>query len=213
MHLGPCPVSAREHHHCSQVHGRSQALATFSGLSFWRQSCPSPGYLLCRQVHGHVCLLVLHLQQPTGGHTYVLLFCCWKNEVVLLGLLRVPAGLRPIDKGPILPAMFSATDQEKLTAVVFHWLNIIPGGAKMTSSDPPGALMDASVNGTIKWLFSTALDSGRGGDAMMRSTNTIMFFVQVCKRYRKCYSSNNICLILLPCPWSMCEVITNMTPC
>ncbi|XP_037501748.2 uncharacterized protein LOC119375606 [Rhipicephalus sanguineus] len=119
--------------------------------------------------------------------------------------------LSPIDNAPSSPTMFSVTDQEKPMPVVFHRLNIVPGGAKMTSSDPPGALTDASVNGTIKRLFSAALDSGHGGDAMMRSSNPIMFFVQVSKRYRKCYRSNNVCLFVLPCPWSMCEVLTNVT--
>ncbi|KAL3190463.1 hypothetical protein MRX96_019981 [Rhipicephalus microplus] len=72
--------------------------------------------------------------------------------------------------------MFLVTDQEKPMPVVFHRLNIVSGGAKITSSDPPGALMDAFVNRTIKRLFSAAPDSGHGGDAMIRSSNPIMFF-------------------------------------
>ncbi|KAL3198016.1 hypothetical protein MRX96_044547 [Rhipicephalus microplus] len=98
---------------------------------------------------------------------------------VLLGLLFVPAWLSPMNNAPSSPAMFSVTDQEKPMPVVFHRLNIVPGGARMTSSDPPGALTDAFVNGTIKRLFTAAPDSGHGGNAMIRSSNPIMFFVQV----------------------------------
>ncbi|XP_075725470.1 uncharacterized protein LOC142767526 [Rhipicephalus microplus] len=97
---------------------------------------------------------------------------------VLLVLLFVPAWLSPMNNAPSSPAMLLVTDQEKPMPVVFHRLNIVPGGAKMTSSDPLEALMDASVNGTIKWLFSAAPDSGHGGDAMIRSSNPILFFVQ-----------------------------------
>ncbi|KAL3186412.1 hypothetical protein MRX96_027460 [Rhipicephalus microplus] len=75
--------------------------------------------------------------------------------------------------------MFSVTNQEKPMPVVFHRLNIVPGGAQMTSSDPPGALTDAFVNRTIKRLFTAAPDSGHGGNAMIRTSNPIMFFVQV----------------------------------
>lgn len=46
---------------------------------------------------------------------------------------------------------------------------------------------------------------------MIRTSNPIMFFVQVSKRYGKCHRSNNVCLFLLPCPWSMCEMLTNVT--
>ncbi|KAH8033854.1 hypothetical protein HPB51_016626 [Rhipicephalus microplus] len=97
---------------------------------------------------------------------------------VLLGLLFVPAWLPPMNNAPSWPAMFLVTDQVKPMPVVFHRLNIAPGGAKMTSSDQPGALTDVSVNGTLKRLFSAVPDSGHGGDAMIQSSNPIMFFVQ-----------------------------------
>ncbi|KAH6931876.1 hypothetical protein HPB50_001302 [Hyalomma asiaticum] len=42
---------------------------------------------------------------------------------------------------------------------------MVPGRGTMTSSDPPGALTDAPTSGTIKRLFTEALDSRHGCNA------------------------------------------------
>lgn len=48
--------------------------------------------------------------------------------------------------------------------------------------------------------------SGHGGNAKMQSSNPFLFFIQVRKSYGKCFRSNNLCLVMLPCPRSLYEM-------
>ncbi|XP_040071067.1 uncharacterized protein LOC115328799 [Ixodes scapularis] len=66
----------------------------------------------------------------------------------------------------------------------------------------------------IKRRSETLHSIGHGSTANMRANNPFVFLVQVSKRFCKSYRSNNVCLILLPCPRScylwLCDVFFSL---
>ncbi|XP_049519731.1 uncharacterized protein LOC125944037 [Dermacentor silvarum] len=98
---------------------------------------------------------------------------------VLLGRLLAPAELSPNDNVPSSSPLFLVNDPETLMPLIVHQPNTTPGGATMSSLEPPGVLAAACINGTMKVICTAALDSGHGSDAMMRSSNPFMLLVQV----------------------------------
>lgn len=54
---------------------------------------------------------------------------------------------------------------------------------------------------------------GHGSIAGIRMHNPLMFFLQVRRRYGKCIRSNNVCLIVLPCPWLLCSLFCDLAFC
>ncbi|XP_077560605.1 uncharacterized protein LOC144175397 [Haemaphysalis longicornis] len=52
--------------------------------------------------------------------------------------------------------------------------------------------------------------TGHGSTAGMQISNPFVFFVQVSKRYGKCFRSSDPCLIVLPCPRLLCPMLSDM---
>ncbi|XP_077485296.1 uncharacterized protein LOC144095427 [Amblyomma americanum] len=82
-------------------------------------------------------------------------------------------------------------------------------GTTRLSTETTNASTRTSGPSSIKCGFAGSFGSGRGGNAKMSVTNPFVFFAQVSKRYGKSFRSN-VCLLLLPCPQPLCELLLNV---
>ncbi|XP_050030536.2 uncharacterized protein [Dermacentor andersoni] len=78
-------------------------------------------------------------------------------------------------------------------------------GAGVTSTDMLGSPMTTPWSNPIKQDAYGTAGSGHGSIAKMQPSNPFLFILQVSRRYDKSFRSNNVCLILLPCPRSLRE--------
>ncbi|XP_075725342.1 uncharacterized protein LOC142767489 [Rhipicephalus microplus] len=83
-------------------------------------------------------------------------------------------------------------------------------GAGVTSSEPLGSPMTSPCNDPLKDSAYGTIGSGHGGVVKMQPSNPFLFIPQVSRRYDKSFRSNDVCLILLPCPRSLREAFCKL---
>ncbi|XP_077494377.1 uncharacterized protein LOC144105034 [Amblyomma americanum] len=136
-----------------------------------------------------------------------------QQRQVFLGLLLLPEAppsayqasvtiLRTTGGDEGIPAFRPATFHQR----DYH----ISYGTTRLSTETTNASTRTSGPSSIKCGFAGSFGSGRGGNAKMSVTNPFAFFAQVSKRYGKSFRSNNVCLLLLPCPQPLCELLLNV---
>ncbi|XP_075721987.1 uncharacterized protein LOC119167701 isoform X1 [Rhipicephalus microplus] len=67
----------------------------------------------------------------------------------------------------------------------------------------------SSINAGVNRLWAER----HGGNSTMRSANPPLYFMQVSRRYGKCFRSNDPFLIKLPCPQLICLFVIDLVDC
>ncbi|XP_077547665.1 uncharacterized protein LOC144159882 [Haemaphysalis longicornis] len=85
-----------------------------------------------------------------------------------------------------------------------------PTAATISVDAVCGGAQGALLAPSIYAARASRLDNGHGGNAEMKS-NPFVFLAQVRKRYGKCYRSNDLCLLVLPCPRLLCLFLYDLS--
>ncbi|XP_070390823.1 uncharacterized protein [Dermacentor albipictus] len=128
--------------------------------------------------------------------------------ILQVGFLLFPTGLTPVCY-ELQPSSRAPSIGDKY--LLMHPVSVdesyrpFHDGAGVTSTDNLGSPMTTLWSGPIKQDAYGTAGSGHGSIAKMQPSNPFLFILQVSRRYDKSFRSNDVCLILLPCPRSLRE--------
>ncbi|XP_077531251.1 uncharacterized protein LOC144143356 [Haemaphysalis longicornis] len=170
----------------------------------WRTTKPGSEH---RLAHGHGSIAGIRMHNP-----FMFFMQCFATLLLLeAGCAEQQSSSHPtqlidatLPHVPTMPAILSQNDSWKdhpksatVIAGAYHSATLVADWAWRTTK--PGS--------------EHRLAHGHGSIAGIRMHNPFMFFMQVRKRYGKCIRSNNVCLIVLPCPWLLCSLFWDLAFC
>lgn len=142
------------------------------------------------------------MQAPPNPFLYLL--------QVSLGLLLMPVGptVNSSTLELLLP-IFGSTTVDQNSKALHDISFVVPSEATLSTPETESAPLLTSYGHTKNTRCSRSPASGRGSGATMQA-NPFLYLLQVRKRYEKAHRSNNVCLLLLPCPRPLIEVASSM---